>query len=553
MDIPLVAPIRQTVSHPAVPDLAAEVRRQWQHSPVVQRLRRGDRVAVAVGSRGIANLPVLVRATLDCLRDLGTQPFIVAAMGSHGGGTPEGQRQILADYGISEAALGVPVRTDMTTVNIGTNRSGEPVFWDKNAWEADAVVTVSRVKAHTDFRGAYESGIVKMLVIGLGKRDGAAQHHRWGVRGLRDLLPETAQVIVEKSRFVGGLAVLENACEETALVRVVDRDHLLAEEPRLLEQAKSMMGRLPFRQLDLLIVGEIGKNYSGSGMDPNVVGRLLIEGEPNFESPVVTRICALDLSPESHGNGTGIGIADLTTDRLLAQIDPVPYRLNTLTACFLWRSKLPISFATDHECLTTGLATCWQPNPGAVRMALIPNTLELEELWVSAPLLEEARGQPHLQVVGDLQPVPFLESGHLHQERLFPHCVRARRQLWQEEQRSHQAKEQMDVQLANLRRLGGDKFVREMIELFLDNAPKQIATARSAVQAGDLAVVERAVHSLKSSASNFGAEPLRKLAANLERLAIEKQAAPLAALLPTLEEVFVQTKVCLERKKGQET
>lgn len=548
MDIPPVAPIRQTIAYPPVPDLTAEVRRQWQDSPVARRLRCGDRVAVAVGSRGIANLPVLVRATLDFLHDLGTQPFIVAAMGSHGGGTPEGQRQILADYGVSEQTLGVPVRTDMATVNIGTNSWGEPVFWDKSAWEADAVVTVSRVKAHTDFRGALESGIAKMLVIGLGKRDGAAQHHRWGVRGLRDMLPESAKVIVEKTHFVGGLAVLENAREETALVRVVDRDQLLTEEPRLLEQAKSMMGRLPFRQLDLLVVGEIGKNYSGSGMDPNVVGRLLIEGEPNFESPVITRVCALDLSPESHGNGTGVGIADLATDRLLARIDPVPYRLNTLTACFLWRSKLPISFPTDRECITTGLATCWQPNPASIRMALVPNTLELEELWVSAPLLEEARGQAHLQVAGDLQPVPFSESGQLLQEQLFPHCVRARRHR-EKPQPSAQEKEKMDAQIANLRQLGGDQFVREMIDLFLDNSPKQIAAARAAVQAGEFGVVERAVHSLKSSASNFGAEPLRQLAESLERLAIEKQAEPLTGLLPKLEEVFARTRACLEEKK----
>jgi hypothetical protein len=427
MEIPLVAPLRQNLSQPRVGDLAAEVRRRWQESSVSRRLRRGDRVAVAVGSRGIANLATLVRATLDYLRDLGAQPFILAAMGSHGGGTPEGQRQILADYGVSEAALRVPVRTDMTTVRIGTNSWGEPVYWDKNAWEADAVITVSRVKAHTDFRGPYESGIVKMLVIGLGKRDGAAQHHRWGFRGLRDMMPESARVILEQTRFLAGLAILENAREETALLRVVDRDALLDEEPQLLEQAKDLMGRLPFAQLDLLVIGEIGKNYSGAGIDPNVVGRRLIEGQPEFESPRITRICALDLSPESHGNGTGVGIADLTTDRLLAQIDPVPFRLNNLTACFLWRSKLPFSFPTDRECIHTGLATCWQPNPQAVRMVVIPNTLELTELWASPPLVEEARTRPHLVVEGDVRPLPFDVLGSLEQERLFPRSVRGRR------------------------------------------------------------------------------------------------------------------------------
>lgn len=427
MTLPAITPIRQTLPQPVVSDLPGEVTRQWSASRLAQRVKRGDRVAVGVGSRGIANVAVMVRATLDVLRDLGARPFVVAAMGSHGGATAEGQRDLLAEYGISESALRVPVKTDMDSVQIGVNSWGEPVWWDRNALEADAVLTVSRIKAHTDFRGRYESGIVKMLVIGLGKREGASQHHRWGVRGLRDMLPETAKVILEKTKFVAGLAVLENAREETALVKVVERENLLAEEPGLLEQAKAMMGRLPFDQLDLLIVGEVGKNYSGAGIDPNVVGRLLVEGQEEFDKPRITRICALDVSPESHGNATGIGIADLTTDRLLDAIDPIPFRMNNLTACFLWRSKLPIAFPTDRECIEMGLQTCWQPNRDAVRIAIIPNTLELAELWVSPPLVEEARKHPHLEVTGPSRPLAFDMSGNLDQAGLFPHSVRGRR------------------------------------------------------------------------------------------------------------------------------
>ena len=427
MHIPLVAPVRQTLSQPAVADLASEVRRQWQSSKVGGRIQRGQRVAVGVGSRGIANLSVMVKATLQFLRDLGAKPFVVAAMGSHGGATAEGQRDLLAEYGISEQALGVPIKTDMTAVQIGTNSWDEPVWWDKNALEADAVLTVSRIKAHTDFRGRYESGIVKMLVIGLGKRDGAAQHHRWGFRGLRDMLPETARVILDKTPFAAGLAVLENAREETAAVKVVERENLLDEEPALLERAKELMGRLPFEQLDLLVIGEIGKNYSGAGIDPNVVGRLLIEGEPEPATPKITRICCLDLSPESHGNGTGVGIADLTTERLLAAIDPTPFRMNNLTACFLWRSKLPFAFPSDRACIDMGMQTCWQPRAEALRLAIIPNTLEVAELWVSPPLAEEARRHPHLEVIGEPRPLPFDAEGNLEQEKLFPHSVRSRR------------------------------------------------------------------------------------------------------------------------------
>lgn len=427
MDIPSVAPLRQTAPQPAIADVAAEVRQQWRQSRVAGRIRRGSRVAVGVGSRGIANVSTIVRATLDSLRDLGAQPFIVAAMGSHGGATAAGQRQLLAEYGISEQALGVPVKTDMTAVQIGANSWGEPVWWDQNALQADAVVTVSRIKPHTDFRGRFESGIAKMLVIGLGKRDGASQHHRWGFRGLRDMLPETARVIVEKTPFIGGLAVLENAREQTARLQLVDRDELFDVEPRLLEEARGLMGRLPFAQLDLLVIGEIGKNYSGAGIDPNVVGRLLIETQPEFESPKITRICALDLSPESHGNGTGCGIADLTTERLLAAIDPAPFRMNNLTACFLRRSQLPFAFPTDRTCIAAGIETCWQPKRDALRMAIIPNTLEVEELWVSPPLVEEAQKTPYLEVTGNCQSLPFDGADNLIQERLFPHSVRGRR------------------------------------------------------------------------------------------------------------------------------
>jgi hypothetical protein len=222
---------------------------------------------------------------------------------------------------------------------------------------------------------------------------------------------------------------LENAREETARLQVVTRDELFDLEPKLLEESRQLMGRLPFDQLDLLVIGEIGKNYSGAGIDPNVIGRLLLEGEPEPESPRITRICALDLSPESHGNATGVGLADLTTDRMVAAIDPGPFRMNNLTACFLWRGKLPFAFPSDRECIGTGLATCWQPDPKAVRLAIIPNTLELTDLWVSPPLLSEAHKHPSLEVVGEPQPMPFDALGNLPQEKMFPNSVRGRRLL----------------------------------------------------------------------------------------------------------------------------
>jgi hypothetical protein len=427
VQIPVIAPIRQTKPQPVIEDIAGEVRRQWLNSTLPRRVAKGARIAVGVGSRGIANFQTITKATIGALREMGYQPFLVAAMGSHGGATPEGQRELLGEYGISEQELGVELRTEMDTVPLGMNSWGEPVFWDKNAYQADAIVTISRIKPHTDYRGSFESGILKMVVIGLGKRDGAAQHHRWGFRGLRDMMPETAKVILDKTRFAGGLGILENADEKTAKLQFVDRNDLFEVEPVLLDEARELMGRLPFEQLDLLIIGEIGKNYSGAGIDPNVVGRLLVETAPEFESPKITRICALDLSPESHGNGTGCGIADLATDRLLADIDQKPFRMNNLTACFLRRSQLPFSFPTDRECIECGIATCWQPALDRIRMAIIPNTLEVSELWVSQPLLQEAQQNPYLEVAGRPKPMPLDAAGKLNQESLFPHSVRGRR------------------------------------------------------------------------------------------------------------------------------
>jgi hypothetical protein len=429
VDLPRVQLVRQTAPQPAVGDVPGAVRRQWLASKTAKRIKPGMKIAVGCGSRGIANVLTVARATVDALKELGTAPFVVAAMGSHGGATSEGQRELLASYHLDEAHLGVPVVTDMDAVNIGTNSWGQPVWWDKNALAADGVVTVSRVKPHTDFRGKFESGILKMLVIGLGKQRGADQVHSFGTRGLRDMIPESGKVILAKTPFLGGLAVLENAKEETAHLEVVDRDELYEREPVLLEQASKLMGRLPFRGADVLVIGECGKNYSGAGMDPNVIGRMLVEATPEAETndPRIVRIAVLDVSPESHGNATGIGLADLTTARAIASIDPVPFRMNNFTARSLWRSKLPFSFDTDREVIERCIETCWQPDFAQVKFCTIPNTLEVAELWVSVPLAADLKAHPHLEFVGEPVALPFDVRGNLVQEKLFPHSVRARR------------------------------------------------------------------------------------------------------------------------------
>lgn len=350
-------------------------------------------------------------------------------MGSHGGGTGDGQRRLLADYGITESAMGVPIRCEMDVDRIGVNALGRPVYWDRNALMADGIVTVGRVKPHTDFRGRYESGIVKMMVVGLGKRIGADAMHAIGVKGLKDSMPASAEVVLAKTNYLGGLAVLENAREETAIAEIVDRDQVMTREPELLEQARSLMGRLPWTALDVLIVGEIGKNYSGCGIDPNVVGRYLVESRPDLETndPSITRIAALDLSPESHGNGIGVGIADLTTHRLLEAFDDDVTRTNVFTARFLWRAKKPFALPTDRDCIEAAIQTCWQPESDDVSFAIIPNSLELSEIWANAAAIRNLLRRHEWTVDAEAQPLPFSNQGRLDQARLFPHSHQARR------------------------------------------------------------------------------------------------------------------------------
>ncbi len=420
--IPQIAHISQTHKQPEVVDPYLAVVDAWNGSDFAKRLQPGKTVAIGVGSRGIANIGLIVKATIAFVQKKGAIPFVVASMGSHGGANANGQRELLAEYGISEKELGIPVKTDMEVEVIGTNSWGEPVYWDKNAFRADHVITVSRIKPHTDFRGKYESGIVKMLVIGLGKREGASQHHVWGIAGLRDMMPKTVEVILEKSPFEAGLAIVENAKENTALVEIVDKKDLLQREPEILDLARAWMARLPFDQCDLLIVGEVGKNYSGAGIDPNVVGRLLMETVTEEFKPCITRICALDLAPESHGNATGVGISDLTTDRLIAGIDPSPFRMNNLTARSLWRSKLPLSFPNDKECIQASLESCWRPRWNEIRMAIIPNSLELENLWISKALWENIKTRPEVKLHGNFVDLGFDPENNIDQKYLFPHA-----------------------------------------------------------------------------------------------------------------------------------
>jgi hypothetical protein len=429
MSFPPIARVRRNFVQPEVVDVSVAVAQAIGDTRLAERLPPGARVAITVGSRGIAGIAKITRCVVEIVGSLGFEPFVVAAMGSHGGGTEEGQRALLAELGVTEKAVGCPIQCQMDTVVLGSNSFGLPIHFDRNAFKADGIILLNRVKPHTSFTGDYESGLLKMLAIGLGKRQGAAQVHKLGLPGLKTMLPEVGVFLLRKTKVVLGIAILENAFEHTARIVAVEPEELLEVEPRLLGEARELMGRLPFDQIDVLIVGELGKNYSGTGLDPNVIGRQRVETMPDLPRPVITRLAVLDLSVETRGNALGIGLADLTTERLVRQIDSTPMRVNSVTSNFLTRARVPLALPTDQDVIGACLDTCWRAERTEARMVLVPNTLELTTLWVTSPLAAEVDAHAELVFETSFQPIPFGPQGGLDQERLFPESVRARRCL----------------------------------------------------------------------------------------------------------------------------
>ena len=427
MDFPPIARVRQSADQPEVADVPAAIAAAIRGSRIGDRVRPGGSVALTVGSRGIAGIDRIAHAAVDALKSLGFRPFVVAAMGSHGGGTEDGQRALLAELGVTEESAGCPILASMATAELGTNSLGLPIRFSTDALTADGIVALNRIKPHTSFTGRYESGLLKMLAVGLGKREGAALVHKLGLPGLRVLLPEVGAFLLEKTPVALGVALLENAREATARVVAVEPEEMLDVEPGLLDEARDLMARLPFDQIDVLIVGELGKNYSGTGLDPNVIGRQRVETMPDLPRPVVTRLAVLDLSHETRGNANGIGLADLTTERLVAALDPTPTRINSITSNFLTRARIPLSLPTDRDVIAACLDTCWRIDRGEARMVVIPNTLELTALWVTRPFAEEVESDPSLAFETDFEPWPIDATGTLDQEGLFPESLRARR------------------------------------------------------------------------------------------------------------------------------
>jgi hypothetical protein len=384
---------RKGPSRPPLDDVRASVQAHLAGLELAPEKLHGRRIAIAVGSRGIASLPEIVRSLCDWLKAQGAQPFIIPAMGSHGGGTAEGQRQILADYGITEAGVGAEIRSSTETVGVGTTPQGFPVFADRLAWESDGIVVVNRVKPHSDLTGAIESGMLKMMAIGLGKREGASEGHKqiWKY-GFEPTLRAVSAKILEGGKILFGVAIVENEMHAVADVRAALPEGIVAAEESAMVLARALMPRLPFRRLDLLIEDEMGKNISGAGMDTKVVGRA--RGMAPGEGPAISLIFARDLTPESGGNAVGVGHADIIHERFYRKIDFQKTYVNALTALNPEGGRLPMPMPSDRAALDLALGHLGSPDPVAQRCVWIRNTLSLNRMAIS-PLLRDEIDSPH--------------------------------------------------------------------------------------------------------------------------------------------------------------
>ena len=411
MTIPQMFRVKQTLEGPAIHNVPQAVREKVQTLALHDRIKPGQTIAITAGSRGITRIDNILWAVVQECRAFGLRPFIVPAMGSHGGATDEGQRHLLQHYGVTESTMGCEIKSSMEVVRIGEYK-GVPVFCDRNAWDADHIAIVARVKPHTDFDHEIESGLFKMMSIGLGKREGAEHYHRAGHHyGYADVFPAVGQKVLETGKVLFGLAVAENGYGDTARVEAILPEDFYEMEKALLRQAKSWLGRLPFDDIDLLIIDEMGKNVSGTGMDPNVTGRPCIQKHPT--QPRVRQLLVCDLTPESDGNALGLGMADLTTKRLVDKISRVTTNTNVITTGALDLAKVPMSFDSDRQAIEVALVMIGLTPPQDARIVRIKNTLHITEMDMSEPLRAEAEKNSRLTPLTTPAPMPFDIEGNL--------------------------------------------------------------------------------------------------------------------------------------------
>jgi hypothetical protein len=398
---------------PSLSNPEAELKAQIDKSSLARAIKPSSRIAITAGSRGISRIDTILARICEEVKKLHAHPVVVSAMGSHGGATEEGQREILNGYGITPERVGAPVLCSVNAVEVGKTADGMPVFIDEEAFRSDGIIVVNRVKSHTSFQGATESGILKMLAVGLGKDKGAQHIHQLGTRGLKTGIPQAAQVIMSKVSVLLGIGIIENAQGDIAVIEALEPPEIEVGEARLLQQAKQLMPIIPFKNIDVLVVQEMGKDVSGTGLDTNVIGRRMIAGEREPELPGISRIGVLDLSDNSQGNATGIGLADIITQRLYNKINFEKTLLNIISSTFIERAKIPLTMPTDKSAFQMGLMTCWKAEPLAARIMMIKNTRCLQKFFVSKGLSAEALQSNNLQCSNNFFPLFFSENGNM--------------------------------------------------------------------------------------------------------------------------------------------
>ncbi|WP_232662069.1 DUF362 domain-containing protein [Pseudonocardia sp. TRM90224] len=411
---PALVPVRQKLDASRIPDVAAATAQALER--LRGRITPGMTVAITAGSRGIHDKPDVVRAAGEWLRAAGAEPFVVPAMGSHGGATAEGQVELLADLGMTEASLGMPIKATMDTVELGTVPNGPAVHLDANAAAADGILAINRVKAHTDFQAGVESGLGKIIAIGLGKQRGAEGIHRYGPANLGVWIPQVARTTIGTGKILGGLAIIENAYDRAARIELVESDDIAGPvEEELLLDAKSRMARLPFEDIDVAVIDVMGKNFSGCGIDTNVIGRMMIRGSAEFERPRIRNIAVLDVSDASHGNAVGLGLADFVPFRMLDKIDMRAVYINAMTSGLggPQRAQIPIALVDDRSTIAAAILTCGRADPTTISLVRMRNTLDLEHLLVSESLRDQIVENPTLEITGEAVPMTFDEQGQL--------------------------------------------------------------------------------------------------------------------------------------------
>lgn len=396
-----------------IDNIPEEISKEFERIGLNDRIKPGMQIGITVGSRGIANIALIIKCVIEQVKKRRGVPFILVAMGSHGGATAQGQKKILENYGMTEKTMGVPIKSSMEVIELGGLKNGLPVYFDKLASEADGILVVNRIKPHTAFKSLIESGLCKMLSVGLGNHEGASLVHYLGVKGLRDHMVDFARVILEKVSVLCGLGILENAYDETYRLTAAVPEDFEKVDTELLEECKRIMPALPVSDIDILIVQEIGKNISGTGMDTNIVGGIREYREGEYNPPKIKKIILLDLTKEADGNALGIGLADLTTRKLYEKIDFAATYENTITTTFLERAKIPIVCKTEEEAYQIAMKTIWNLPGSKPRIIIIRNTLKLDEVYVSEDIWEEISHRPNIRPSGDWEELRFDQNGNL--------------------------------------------------------------------------------------------------------------------------------------------